>query len=325
MADDNTQAGATAGAEEELTIVEVEQLPDPNAEPPAPKPAPAADSDDDDDEDGDARLGADEHGDREDDAASESRRRRQERKAAQKRARERLENELAQSNARASVLEQRLAALETNTVMSRAEQLRQQHAQTLADIRQAEAIEAEALEANNGRDAVTARNIREAAMRKANALEQEYHSLAQPQEGQQPQTIADDTRTRLISNAKAWQDANPWYDHDSSEPIVILTKQIDAQLVREGSDPSDRRHWVALSQRLNEQLDKAPKADAGTPRQKAPPSGGGREHAPTSTRNEIYVTPERKQAMIDAGAWDDPARRNRMLKAYQEYDRNSAR
>jgi hypothetical protein len=28
--------------------------------------------------------------------------------------------------------------------------------------------------------------------------------------------------------------------------------------------------------------------------------------------------------MIEAGIWDDPARRERQLKAYREYDRNNA-
>ena len=53
--------------------------------------------------------------------------------------------------------------------------------------------------------------------------------------------------------------------------------------------------------------------------------GTSREHAPTSTKKEVYVTPERRQAMIEAGVWDDPVRRTQMLKAYQAYDRNSAR
>jgi hypothetical protein len=63
---------------------------------------------------------------------------------------------------------------------------------------------------------------------------------------------------------------------------------------------------------------------AGTPRRKAPPQGQTREYAPTSTRKEIYVTPERKQAMIEAGIWDDVSRRNQMLKAYQAYDKNGS-
>jgi hypothetical protein len=54
--------------------------------------------------------------------------------------------------------------------------------------------------------------------------------------------------------------------------------------------------------------------------------GTSREHAPPSTRrSEIYVTPERKAAMQEAGIWDDPVRRNRVLKEYREYDKSSAR
>ena len=65
------------------------------------------------------------------------------------------------------------------------------------------------------------------------------------------------------------------------------------------------------------------KREAQTGTRKAPPVATGREHAPVSTKKEIYVTPERKQAMIDAGIWDDPVRRNQMLKAYASYDRSA--
>jgi len=53
--------------------------------------------------------------------------------------------------------------------------------------------------------------------------------------------------------------------------------------------------------------------------------GNTREHVPQSTKKEVYVTPDRKQAMIEAGYWDDPVKRTQMLKAYQAHDRNSAR
>ena len=60
------------------------------------------------------------------------------------------------------------------------------------------------------------------------------------------------------------------------------------------------------------------------PKRKGPPvAGSGRENAPVSTRREIYITPERKQAMEDAGYWEDPEKRKRMLKRYAEQDRNS--
>jgi hypothetical protein len=51
--------------------------------------------------------------------------------------------------------------------------------------------------------------------------------------------------------------------------------------------------------------------------------GSGREHAPASTRKEIYVSPERKQALIEAGVWDDPVLRMKYVKRYAEYDRTN--
>ena len=55
-----------------------------------------------------------------------------------------------------------------------------------------------------------------------------------------------------------------------------------------------------------------------------PAMGSGREHAPSSTRKtEVYVSPDRKQALIDAGVWDDPVLRTKYVKRYQEYDRNN--
>ena len=34
----------------------------------------------------------------------------------------------------------------------------------------------------------------------------------------------------------------------------------------------------------------------------------------------IYVSPERRRAMTEAGVWDDPALRTKYLKAYQDHD-----
>ena len=48
-----------------------------------------------------------------------------------------------------------------------------------------------------------------------------------------------------------------------------------------------------------------------------------RSHAPTSTRKEVYISPERKQALIEAGVWDDPVLRQKYVKRYAEYDRQN--
>lgn len=319
MADDNTQAGKT-GEDEELTIIEVDKLPDPNEPAPAApvddKPAAEADDSDDDDEgdDGDARLGTDDEGERDDENAN--RRRRKQRRDSQRRARERLEADLAAERAAREALAQRLAALEGHTVQTTAAQLRAQHAQHLADMREAERIEALALEDGKGADAVTARNIREAAGRAAAAVEQQYTALTQQPQAPQGQAPAADPA--VVRNALEWARANPWYNPQGNDEASTLTHRLDAQLVAEGYDPRTKEHWRELSNRLRDAL--APGDDAPTPKRKGPPTSAAREHAPPTTRNEVYVSPERKQAMIDAGKWDDPVLRAKQLKAYRDFD-----
>ena len=38
-------------------------------------------------------------------------------------------------------------------------------------------------------------------------------------------------------------------------------------------------------------------------------------------RSTIRLSPDRVQAIKDAGAWDDVERRNKMIRAYAQYDR----
>jgi hypothetical protein len=138
----------------------------------------------------------------------------------------------------------------------------------------------------------------------------------------------------VVNYAKEWMEANPWYDPSGRDRDSATTKAIDAALASEGYDPKSRIYWEELTERVAAAIgDDAPPArretvereTAQSPRRKAPPTGNTREHAPVSTRREIYVTPERKQAMIEAGVWDDPSMRQRYLKAYQAYDTGSAR
>ena len=52
-------------------------------------------------------------------------------------------------------------------------------------------------------------------------------------------------------------------------------------------------------------------------------ASGGRERP--LKKNEVYVSAERRQAMIEAGVWDDIPTRNRYLKQYQKYDSEARR
>jgi hypothetical protein len=278
----------------------------------------AEQADDDDEDDGDDRLAQSEDDHEDDIAANTNRERRKQRRDKQRRAREAKEREVAELRQIVLEQQQRLAAVEGHTTQSVVQSLEQKIAQTQSDIRQAEMIIAKATEAGNGEDVVAAMRIRDAAnadlMRLSNTREQYNQQRQQPKVPQVDPAVA--------GYAQQWLAANTWYNPAGTDRDSALTKAIDAEIMAEGYDPKSRDYWEELTSRVAEALGET---EPSRPKRKAPPTGKGREHAPVSTRKEIYVTPERKQAMIDAGAWEDPVKRQRMLKAYQAYDNGSAR
>jgi len=278
---------------------------------------PEVDDDEDDDEE-DARLA--ESDDDHDEEVSKNQKRRQKRREVQKRAKEAAQRELETLRQLNADLIRRVSAIETHTANSNAQTLDQRLAQAVAEVQQAEHVIAKATEQGNGDDVVAAMRIRDQAIYEAqrlNAAKQEFEQTRQ--QAAQPQA-----NPAVVSYAKQWMDANPWYDPQGGDRDSALTKGIDNELAREGYNPATREYWEELTARVSDAIggNDEPKAK---PRRKAPPTGGTREHAPVSTKKEIYVTPDRKQAMIEAGVWDDPALRQRYLKAYQAYDNGSAR
>jgi hypothetical protein len=290
----------------------------PEEETKAEEPEVEEDEDDDDDDEEDARLA--ESDDDHDEEVSKNQKRRQKRREVQKRAKEAAQRELETLRQLNADLIRRVSAIETHTANSNAQTLEQKLAQAVAEVQQAEHVIAKATEQGNGDDVVAAMRIRDQAIYEAqrlNAAKQEFEQTRQ--QAAQPQA-----NPTVVNFAKQWMDANPWYDPQGGDRDSALTKGIDNELAREGYNPASREYWEELTARVSEAIggNDEPKAK---PRRKAPPTGGTREHAPVSTKKEIYVTPDRKQAMIEAGVWDDPVLRQRYLKAYQAYDTGSAR
>lgn len=281
-----------------------------------------AEDDEDDHDEGDARL-HDEEGDEEGEDASANRKRRQKRREMQKRARDAAQHELRLLREQNAELMRRVSAVEGHAIQTNAQGLDARLNQALAEVRQAETIIARATEAGNGEDVVAAMRIRDEAIAAASQLQQAKQQFEQAaQRAQQPAPPQVDPR--VASYAQEWMQANPWYDPRGADRDSALTKAIDNELVRDGFDPKTREYWEELTARVADALGET-SAPAAKPRRKAPPTGNTREHAPASTKREIYVTPERKAAMIEAGAWDDPVKRQKMLRAYQAYDNGSAR
>lgn len=186
----------------------------------------------------------------------------------------------------------------------------------------AERVIAKAVESGNGADVTQAMRYRDASLAKMQQLQ-----LVKQQANNRPVAPVqlDDA---AMHYAKEFIADNPWYDAQGRDEDSAIVLAIDSALVKDGFDPRSEEYWDELrhrtARRLPEKFAEGGRV-AKTARQPrgGPAVGSSREYAPTSTRKEIHISPERKAALIEAGVWDDPILRMKYAKRYAEYDRNN--
>jgi len=77
-----------------------------------------------------------------------------------------------------------------------------------------------------------------------------------------------------------------------------------------------------LDNRLSSRLPHRYTSKGGQQTRRAGPTASSRVANTTSARpGTITLSPQRVQAIKDAGAWDDVEKRNKMIRAYASYDR----
>ena len=140
---------------------------------------------------------------------------------------------------------------------------------------------------------------------------------------QQQQGAANPKVTRL---ANGWMERNDWYDPASNDEDTAIAKVIDRKLTEEGWDPSSEDYWQELDRRLQKRLPhRYTDSNDDSPRRSKPRSvvtGSGREFGGGSSRTTFVLSPEQVRAMKDAGMWDDPQARARMIKRYAQEARS---
>lgn len=302
-------------SDDELEIIETDEIPEQEAEAPDEPEAAAPEEPDEDDDEDDERLGESEE-ESEEDVVNRNRVKRQKRRQARKHAQERLEAEVRMLRDINADLMKKVGGIETDLASQRAHVSQQRLTAAQDEVRQAEHIIARAVEAGNGADVAAAIRLRDDAIRKAQEAEAEK-SRHQTQTGPDP---------RVRTYAQQWIEANKeWYTPGGTDEASVAAEAIDRRLLSEGWNPTSPEYFRELSRRIESRFAATEEKPAAAPvRRKAPPMGATREHVPASTKKGVYVTPERRQAMEEAGVWDDPVLRNRYLKAYQEHDRNNA-
>ena len=232
-------------------------------------------------------------------------------------------------------LERRVAAQEQKSQNLEMGNLDQHLAVAQKELNLADQVIAKGVETQSGEDVQKALQFRDQAQKKIAQLErQKQHANVQMQQQQQPQTQVDD---RVIAHAQEFMDDNPWYDINGGNEESSIVNAIDASLTKEGFDPATDEYWDELTERAARRLpekfedfvEEVGEQEEPTPVKKkrvargGPAVGSGKEHAPASTRKEVYISPERKQAMMDHGVWDDPVLRQKYVKRYMEWDREN--
>jgi len=129
---------------------------------------------------------------------------------------------------------------------------------------------------------------------------------------------------KLVRLANQWMERNPWYDPNGGDEDSQIAKVVDNKLAAEGWDPTSEEYWEEFDRRLQQRLPSRYTGDQDEQSRRRPRSvvtGSGRE-SQTSRGNSFVLEPEQVRAMKEAGFWDNPEDRNRMIKRYAEQARN---
>ena len=177
----------------------------------------------------------------------------------------------------------------------------------------------EATETGNGDLLTQAQEMWYDAKKQYESLEGlKRHSVQQPQ--QQTIQAPDPMVARYAGD---WMSENPWYDPNGRDSDSKIALTIDQGMAEEGWNPKSQEYWEELDNRLAKYL---PHRYIGEVEKSVSPStrrprnivtSSGRESASSSGgKNTFTLAPEQVRAMKDAGMWDDPDKRAKMIRRY---------
>jgi hypothetical protein len=139
------------------------------------------------------------------------------------------------------------------------------------------------------------------------------------------QNVPNPVSTEVQQNATGWLRKNSWFDPQARDTDSRIAKVVDQELVADGWDPADPEYWDELDNRLSARLPHRYTAKGGNnQRRTAGPTASSRvANTASSKPGTITLSRDRVNAIKDAGAWDDVTKRNKMIRAYAQYDRDN--
>lgn len=175
-------------------------------------------------------------------------------------------------------------------------------------------------EAFSNQDADTFSKAEEAL---AQARQRLYQMKSAKQKASEPQEQSPDPR--VARKAKDWIERNDWFDPEAKDEDSQIAKVIDKRLSDEGFDPASDEYWEEFDSRLQKRLPHlyTQKQDRSERRPRSLVTGSERGSNGRGNTVNFVLEPEQVRAMKEAGFWDDPAKRSKMIKRYAEAARNN--
>ena len=145
----------------------------------------------------------------------------------------------------------------------------------------------------------------------------------------------------VIGAAQRWAAKNKWYDLQGRDPDSRVVLALDDQLASDGFDPRTPEYWEELDDRVKKYLPhrygrggdgngrRQPGVSSGSETRynnggdvaRSPVSGSEREVRGSNGSAEYPLSKERVDALKEAGLWEDPKARARMIARYREADK----
>jgi len=211
--------------------------------------------------------------------------------------------------------ERRLGQLEQKTHNNDVNSIEKQVADQKVRLEYAKMQLANATAAGDGNGAVQAQDELYEARRDLDTLEGNRRQMAQ--QSRQPQVDPNIKR-----NASTWVDRNNWYDPNLRDEDSKIAKAIDETLTQSGWDPKTEEYWDELDNRLQKRLphrynsNNEGREQVRSPRNTVGSSGREASAAYGGTNKTFTLSAEMVRAMKDAGMWDNPDKRAKMIRRY---------
>jgi hypothetical protein len=283
------------------------------------------DSDDEDEDGGDEQEDEQNDGETEEDREKIREARREERRLKKDLKRQRelsAKNKIAALERRNAELAERLVKVESTAASYQFAQLDKAIEDEATRVEYAKMKMLQAAQANDAAGQIE--YLEQLTDAKQRLQQVQHYKKQQLETAKAPkQNVPNPISTEVQQNATAWLKKNSWYDPQARDTDSRIAKVIDQELAADGWDPSDPEYWDELDSRLSTRLPHRYTSKGGSSQKRGGPTASSRVESNSVKPGTIRLSPERVSAIKDAGAWDDVEKRNKMIRAYAQYDRNN--